>query len=86
MLPAIPFHVALEVMEVEVWVAVPQLPLAIQLLQLRKCDMPSTVAKSGTRAVTSLALTSIVSATTIADLHSSHLSQADYLSQAGYLS
>jgi len=81
-LPASPFHMVLEVLEVEVWVAVPQLPLVIQLLQLLKCDMPMTTAKSGTRAVSSLALTSLVSASTKADPHpSSWLPQPSWLPQ-----
>jgi len=61
--------VALELHEVEVWVAASQLPSVVQLLQLRKRNMPGTIAKTGARAVFKLASASIISATTIADFH-----------------
>ena len=66
-----PFHVALEVREVEVRVVTLQQPLVCQCLQLWECNMPGAKAKTGSRAVVPLASPSppVVSTTTIAGTH-----------------
>ena len=69
---AIPLHVVLKVVEVEVWVAVLQLPLTPQRLQLWKCHMPRSVSKPSAGAIISQALISVILATTVTELHLSH--------------
>jgi len=58
-------NMVLKVVGVEVWAAVPQLPLAPQFLQLRKCCMPWFVSKAGARAINLLASISVTSATVV---------------------
>ena len=76
--PAILLNVILKVVEVEVWVAVFQLPLTPQRLQLWKCHMPRSISKPGAGAIISQALTSVMLregshlATTVTELHLSH--------------
>ena len=66
---ASPPNIVLKVVEVEVWAAVPQLPLAPWFLQLWKCHMPCSVSQPGARAIISLALISVILATVVTELH-----------------